>query len=209
VIQLAYEVYGDFHSFRHTYITNIVAHNKDLKIAQQLARHDTIQLTANYAKTDKPRLIEAIRRVHEKAELPPNVPQSAEDALQVAVKPDTKLRYELMVYDLDDNPVHGESGLCTAADLGLTSELKPAIASDLQQPIGWDAGLDSSGPALDSSGDFDESHNSNDLKDLSTPAASRTRNLRIRSPLLYPVELRAQGIILKAYLVDGDCHVSL
>lgn len=39
--------YADFHSLRHTYITRIVRVTQDLKMAQVLARHSTIQLTLN------------------------------------------------------------------------------------------------------------------------------------------------------------------
>ncbi|GHT42250.1 hypothetical protein FACS189443_5040 [Planctomycetales bacterium] len=59
--QNAKGLFADFHSLRHTFITNLGKANVPLKTAQILARHSTVELTANiYTHIDQQEQIDAI-----------------------------------------------------------------------------------------------------------------------------------------------------
>jgi integrase len=54
-------LFADFHCLRHTFITNLGKAKVDLKTAQTLARHSTVELTANiYTHIDQQEQIDAI-----------------------------------------------------------------------------------------------------------------------------------------------------
>ena len=56
--------YADFHSLRHTFITNMAMSGVHPKIAQSLARHSTIQLTMDrYTHVGLPSQVEALETV--------------------------------------------------------------------------------------------------------------------------------------------------
>ncbi len=54
--------FADFHSLRHTFVTNLARANVDPKTAQTLARHSDIRLTMNtYTHVDQDRQAAAIK----------------------------------------------------------------------------------------------------------------------------------------------------
>jgi integrase len=54
-------LFADFHSLRHTFITNLCRAKVPLATAQTLARHSTVELTANiYTHIDQQEQIDAI-----------------------------------------------------------------------------------------------------------------------------------------------------
>ena len=57
-------LYADFHSIRHTFITNLCKADVSPKTAQTLARHSDIRLTMDiYTHVDREEQVDAIRRL--------------------------------------------------------------------------------------------------------------------------------------------------
>jgi hypothetical protein len=70
--------YADFHSFRHTYISGIVASGASIKTAQTLARHSTVELTVGrYAHTRLDDLQGAVESLPSLVPLRPVGPETA------------------------------------------------------------------------------------------------------------------------------------
>ena len=154
----------DFHSLRHGYISRIVDGGASVKEAQELARHSDPRLTMDYAHT----------RLHNKAKHLENLPigdTSEDDAAALrATGTDNVQRH---VQSAGHESVQPTATVCSnrpeaTKTGGERKHLKIATDSDDTQR--------------------DAPPNEN------TPGRTRTSNLRIRSPPLYPIELRAQGM---------------
>src|SRR5262249_22597705 len=173
-------LYADFHALRHTFITALGRAGVELRTAQELAGHSTPILTARYSHRRLRDLAGAVEK------LPRFLPDEARDLEALAATgtdgkeaPKYVAKYVAEYVGPSDIPLHPSASACTEKG---KEEVTAACHKSLE-----DAALCAS-PHPDAS------------PCTSTPGGSRTPNLRIRSPPLYPVELRALILIQQALL---------
>ena len=164
----------DFHSLRHGYVSRIVDGGASVKEAQELARHSDPRLTMGYAHT----------RLHNKAkhleDLPigdaPGAPEAA--ALRATGTDDGDARAAHAQRAVRESE---QSSAATRSETGT-----PTDTGDNHKTLCFEMLRNEAQPHAAS--------------DRNTPGRTRTSNLRIRSPPLYPIELRAQR------KSDQDCR---
>ena len=158
----------DFHSLRHGYISRVVDGGASVKESQELARHSDPRLTMGYAHT----------RLHNKVKHLENLP--------IGDAPRNPEASGLRATGTDDRDARAaqrvaqravrESEHRSAATRSDAAML--AAEGDSHKPLIFETLRDEAQPSAAS--------------DRNTPGRTRTPNLRIRSPPLYPIELRAQ-----------------
>lgn len=169
----------DFHALRHQFISNLARGGASPKEAQALARHSTITLTMDrYTHLGIVDLSAALDRL-------PKLPDN--DA--TAAQPD-----QLRATGTDDARA-GNVALPVALDVAVSSVPTRSELSVIgsEATDGADAQTTKS---PDESGILGPSSTELSTDGETTPGRNRTCNLRIRSPLLYPVELRALSFCL-------------
>ncbi len=167
----------DFHAQRHQFISNLARGGASPKEAQSLARHSTITLTMDrYTHLGINDLTAALDRLpklpgSDSPESEPSVLKSTgtDDAQPARVA----LPVALNVADrsVPSRPELSAIGSESADNAPAKTAISPAESGTFEPPC------------TDLTDD-----------DSNTPGRNRTCNLRIRSPLLYPIELRAQGL---------------
>ena len=165
--------YADFHSLRHTTGSLLAASGVHPKVAQSIMRHSTIDLTmSRYTHTLRGQESEAVAKLPDLS-LPSKQTQKAtgtdDEVVIGAYKKLTKNSY----FDgLSRAPVGTANGQKNQKDNEMSTVDKSLAVAHLgteKEPM--------------SLGDIDSK--------LNTPGRTRTCDLRIRNPLLYPPELRA------------------
>jgi integrase len=162
-------LFADFHGFgRHGYVAMLDQSGATLKEAMQLARHSDPKLTAaRYGRMQIHDLGEAVNR------LPSLVPApQAEKAILQATGTDSNSPLALGLRDGRDSLTPVET-----AELGKRGGDGPAPGQEVLILQGFESERDVAIPA-----------------ETNTPDRSRTCNLWLRRPLLYPVELRVQPL---------------
>ena len=161
----------DFHSLRHTYVSCIVDSGASVKVAQELARHSTPTLTVGrYAHT----------RFHDLTEALANVPvgdMSSEKVLAVGAT------------GTDD--AESGTGAAHAQRAGRETVRIPATRCDTGSSAHEVRQKDKPLCIAEDS----ETMRQDATQRENTLGRIRTCDLRIRSPLLYPTELRGQMTI--------------
>ena len=160
---------ADFHSLRHTFITRLVRSGANVKVVPDLARHSTPTLTlGRYSH------VEVMDR------------RKALDALPSVEPPDEPGREALQATGTTDTRPNALEPL--AADMTAVSRPKGARR-------GTNGHTESGGGKRGKSGlQAGERANRRELArpEHGTPSGNRTLDTRIKSPLLYLAELRAQ-----------------
>ena len=171
------ERYADFHCLRHTTGTLLAASGVHPKVAQSIMRHCDINLTMSlYTHTLRGQESEAVESL-------PDLSLPSKEGQKVAGTDDRPVKVDSGAYKkLTKNPY---SDSPSASLIGNTNDVKKQECSHI-------AAFDNSLRET-TLGTKEESLSPNvtDL-DPNAPGRARTCNLRIRSPALYPVELRAQ-----------------
>ncbi len=188
----------DFHSLRHTFITNLAQGGVHPKDAQALARHSTITLTMDrYTHTRREGLVAALEVLPDcRPGSPEQSPQRATGTLGEAscgasasdpsrpekLRPEDAKMLGAQLGVLLGGTAYGEGRLESAS---VASVAPQARASTSQKPLKT-KGIDAPSHAV-SARDGEGRSNA--------PGGSRTPNRRIRSPMLYPIELQARRLI--------------
>ena len=171
------ERYADFHCLRHTTGTLLAASGVHPKVAQSIMRHCDINLTMSlYTHTLRGQESEAVESL-------PDLSLPSKEGQKVAGTDDRPVKVDSGAYKkLTKNPY---SDSPSASLIGNTNDVKKQECSHI---AAFDKSLRET-----TLGTKEESLSPNvtDL-DPNAPGRARTCNLRIRSPALYPVELRAQ-----------------
>ncbi len=166
------ERYADFHCLRHTTGSLLAASGVHPKIAQSIMRNSNINLTMSlYTYTLRGQESEAVKSLPDLS-LPSSESQKASGTDNKAVETDSRAYKNFYFNGLSRSP------------FGTTSEQK-------NQNDGEVSTLDKS-LQMTYLGTEKEHLSSGDINSKSiAPGRTRTCNLRIRSPRLYPIELRA------------------
>jgi len=167
---------ADFHALRHTFITMLASSGVHPKVAQVLARHSTITLTMDrYSHT---RLLDLNTAVANLPSLALPVRMMADvgmDSLSpvdaVADQDNPSVRVARRVAVFGDFPCKSvttadETSPCLTLAIETQKSLRNRVFANGGEPLMTDEEI--------------------------TPGRSRTYDLRIRNPLLYPAELRAR-----------------
>ena len=181
------ERYADFHCLRHTTGSLLAASGVHPKVAQSIMRHSDINLTMSlYTHTLLGQEAEAVESLPDLS-LPSKRSQQAAGTDGKPVETGSGA-YKCAYKKLAKNPYfdclsESSDGTTDKTENEMKSEVGDSCKS-LRM-----AGLERAGQAL-SAGDTGGGS--------SAPGRARTCNLRIRSPALYPIELRAQ-------ILQGEC----
>jgi integrase len=168
----------DFHAQRHQFISNLARGGASPKEAQALARHSTITLTMDrYTHLGIVDLSAALDRL-------PKLPGGDFSESDVNVLASTGT----------DDARPGNVALPVALDVAERSvPTRPELSVIGSEAI--DHADSQAAKSPEESGTLEPSCTELSPDGESTPGRNRTCNLRIRSPLLYPIELRAQTFI--------------
>ena len=153
----------DFHALRHTFLTRLARSGIPPKVAQTLARHSTITLTMDrYAHV-------ALHDQTSALESLPGLPEVEHKDALAATGTDEEFPLQFPLEgDFPCQHVATDGNGASVVDnhrFGPNSVNDVEFGNECQTPVSdWQ----------------------------STPGRNRTCNLRIRSPLLYPIELRAR-----------------
>ena len=164
----------DFHALRHQFISNLARGGASPKEAQSLARHSTITLTMDrYTHLGIVDLSAALDRL---PELPGKEgPHAEANQLRATGTDDARPDFVAL-------PVALDVAVCSVPSRPELSVIGSEVSENAEPTI-----------AITPEGDGASEPSCPELSadEESTPDRNRTCNLRIRSPLLYPVELRA------------------
>ena len=171
---------ADFHALRHTFITMLASSGVHPKVAQQLARHSTITLTMDrYSHT---RLVDLNSAVENLPSLAFPKCLSMGSVAVATSTPETPLEADAV----QDNPsIRVALRVALASDFSCESVTtadetlsRLTLAHETQTPLQNKGFANGCEPLM--------------TDEETTPGRSRTYDLRIRNPLLYPAELRAR-----------------
>ena len=164
---------ADLHSLRHTYITRVVESGATVKVAQELARHSDPTLTiGHYAHT----------RLHDLTQALDNLPGDNRSHCEDEAA-------EVRATGTDDT---------SATPLQHVQKQRQQYEREIVQPGAIQCETDSDQKGTDNrsnllrSAELRERMRRDAARRKNTPGRIRTSNPRIRSPMLYPIELRAQ-----------------
>jgi len=169
----------DFHSLRHTTGSLLAASGVHPKVAQSIMRHSDINLTmSRYTHIFRGQESEAVAKLPDLS-LPSKQSQKATGTDDLKVGGAYKPAYEKLAKN-------------AYADSDPMSSIGPARARERLDTRR--DGADSKSLQMSGLGTEREPMSANDTsRERNTPGRTRTCDLRIRNPLLYPTELRAQS----------------
>jgi len=173
--------YADFHYLRHTTGSLLAASGVHPKVAQSIMRHSDINLTMSlYTHTLRGQESEAVKRLPDLS-LPSRENLRASGTDKKAVETDSSAYKKLTKNSYFNGLSRSPFGTTSEPKNQKHCEVSPVDKSLQMTHLGTEK--ESLSP-----GDIDSKPDA--------PGRTRTCNLRIRSPLLYPIELRAQESII-------------